>query len=82
MQKITIKNTLKSERKKKVSSLKRKYHEAPEKNARSQRYIIEIQSQEDSIEKRNIKKILNHKVNMKKKKKKRKIQNKKMKIAK
>ena len=35
MQKITIKNTLKSERKKKVSSLKRKYHKAPEKNARS-----------------------------------------------
>ena len=70
MQKITIKNTLKSERKKKVSSLKRKYHEAPEKNARSQRYIIEIQSQEDSIEKINIKKILNQKVNMKKKKKK------------
>ena len=63
--KSTIKNVLKSERKKKASSLK--YQQGPEKKCKMlKRDSIEIQSQEDSIKKGNIRKILNNKKNVKK----------------
>ena len=56
--KSAIKNALKSERNKKVSSLK--HHQGPGKKCKElKRDIIEIHSQEDSIKKGNIRKILN-----------------------
>ena len=61
------KNALKSETKEKVSSLKKRYHQGPEKKCKKlKRDIIEVQIQEDSIRKGNIRKILNKKKNMKK----------------
>ena len=60
--KSTIKNALKSERKKKVSSLKK----GLEKKCKSLKREIETQSQDDSIKRENIRKILNKKKNMKK----------------
>ena len=60
-----IKNELKRERKKKVSFPK--YHHGPEKKCKELEIdIIEIHSQEESIEKGNIRKILNNKKNVKK----------------
>ena len=65
--KSTIKKVLKSERKE-VFSLKNRYHQRPEKKCKElKRDITEIQSQKDSIEKGNIRKMYNKK-NMKKKK--------------
>ena len=59
-----IKNALKKERKK---STLLKYHQGPEKKCKKlKRDIIEIHSQEDSIKKGNIRKILNNKKNVKK----------------
>ena len=71
--KSTIKNTLKSESKKRVSSLKK----IPRKKSKGLKREIEIQSQDDSIKIGNIRKILNKKKNMKKKRNIRKILNQK-----
>ena len=58
--KSTIKNVLKSTRKKKVSSLKKISRRTKnEKCKELKRDIIKMQSQEDSIEKENIRKTLN-----------------------
>ena len=61
------KNALKSETKKKVSSLKKRHYQGPEKKCKElKRDLVEVQSQEDSVGKGNIRKILNKKKNMKK----------------
>ena len=62
--KSTIKSALKSERKKNIS-LKKIIRDKRKKCKELKRDVIEIQSQEDSIEKGNTRKILNKKKNIK-----------------
>ena len=59
--KSTIKSALKSDRKKKKVSMKKSIKDQKRKCKELRRDITEIQSQEDSIEKGNIRKILNKK---------------------
>ena len=58
---------MKSEREKKVSSLRKKYHQRTRKKCKEIKRDIETQSQDYSIEKGNIRKILNKKNKLKKK---------------
>ena len=59
--KITIKNALKSERKKKLLSLKKNITKGKKKCNELNRDIIEIQSRDNSIKKENIRKVLKRK---------------------
>ena len=59
--KITIKNASKSERKKKLLSLKKNITKGKKKCNELNRDIIEIQSRDNSIKKENIRKVLKRK---------------------
>ena len=66
MQKAQLKMHWKVRERKNILKEKKRY-QGPEKIGAKNRYYREIQSEESRIEKRNIRKILNNKKNMKKK---------------